>query len=134
MSKLNFRNKEVTGLFVNEPYNEPGKRNVYVCKEDIKTKQISDGWHSFADLYTHRMILTLALAKAHPDKVVKSKLHADNTMFDDSFIVYFNTPKGGYSYHYDLKYWDLFKDVKTVPNAPKYDGHKPEDIDRLLSL
>ena len=30
-------------------------------------------------------------------------------------------------------YWDIFK-VKELPNAPAYDGHKPEDIDRLFTL
>ena len=29
--------------------------------------------------------------------------------------------------------WDKFK-VKEIPNAPKWDGHMPKDITRLLSL
>ena len=32
-----------------------------------------------------------------------------------------------------LKYWDLF-DVKELNKAPEYDGHTPDDIDRLYSL
>lgn len=39
----------------------------------------------------------------------------------------------GNPYHYNLKYWDLFT-VKELPNAPEYDGHKPKDIDRLVSM
>ena len=54
-------------------------------------------------------------------------------MFYDSFIVGINTPEGQYTYHYNSKFWDEF-DVKELPNTPKYDGHQPSDISRLLSL
>jgi hypothetical protein len=43
------------------------------------------------------------------------------------------TPEGNYTYHYHKDYWDLFK-VKEFAFSPPYDGHKPEDITRLLSL
>lgn len=95
---------------------------------------ISDKWHTFDDLYYHRMILTLKIAEDHLDKVTRSWKHHDGTMFDDSFIVCFETPEGYYSYHYDSKDWDLFNKVKEVEFSPEYDGHKPEDVTRLLSL
>ena len=98
------------------------------------TKDISDKWHTFDELYYHRMILFLTIQKAHLDKSWKSKQHHDGTMFDDSFIVGVETPKGQYSYHYNLKYWDLFSDIKELDKAPEYDGHEPDDIDRLLDL
>lgn len=98
------------------------------------TKNISDKWHTFDELYYHRMILFLTIQLAHKDKSWKSKLHHDGTMFDDSFVVGINTPEGVYSYHYDLEYWDLFDEIKEVDRAPEYDGHTPSDIDRLLSL
>lgn len=79
------------------------------------------------------MILTLALMRQNKDKAWKSKQHHDGTMFEDSFICGIDTPKGQYSYHYDLEHWDLF-DVKELDKAPEYDGHKPEDVTRLLSL
>ena len=98
------------------------------------SKDISDKWHTFDELYYHRMILFLSLQLAHKDKAWRSKLHDDGTMFDDSFIVGIETPEGQYSYHYDLEFWDLFKDIKELEKAPKYDGHMPKDITRLLSL
>lgn len=110
--------------------------NAYILRAKelgFSTKNISDKWHTFGDLYHHRMILTLCLTKLLPEYSWKSKQHHDGTMFDDSFIVGFNTPQGQYSYHYDLKFWDMF-DVTELDKAPEYDGHKPEDIDRLLSL
>lgn len=98
------------------------------------TKGVSDKWHTFEELYYHRMILFLTIQLAHKDKSWKSKQHHDGTMFDDSFIVGVDTPEGQYSYHYNLKYWDLFKEIKELEKAPEYDGHKPKDIDRLLTL
>ena len=103
-------------------------------KHGFSTKDISDKWHTFDDLYYHRMMLTQALSVPLMDIAWKSKLHADGTMFEDSFIIGFSSEEhGDYTYHYDLKYWDLFT-VKEVPNAPEYDGHKPEDIGRLVSM
>jgi hypothetical protein len=63
----------------------------------------------------------------------KSLKHDDGTMYKDYFIVGVETPIGDYTYHYHKDYWFLFE-VKEVENAPKWDGHKPENIDRLLSL
>ena len=108
---------------------------VYELKgKQVSRNEITDGWHTFGELYYHRMILTLALAKSHLEHSWKSKEHHDGTMFDNSFIVGFTTPEGQYSYHYDLKYWKLFEDIKTLDKAPEYDGHQPKDIARLLSL
>lgn len=102
--------------------------------EGWSTKGISDKWHTFEELYYHRMILFLTIQKAYKGKSWKSKKHHDGTMFEDSFVVGIETPEGQYSYHYNLKYWDLFKDIKELDYAPEFDGHEPKDIDRLLSL
>lgn len=95
---------------------------------------IKDNYHSMSELYFHRMCLFAVLCKTFSDKSWKSKLHHDGTMFDGGyFIVGIETPKGQYSYHYSLKYWDLFE-CKILDKAPIYDGHEPSDIDRLFSL
>lgn len=96
-------------------------------------KAISDGHHTFRDLYFQRMFLTKIIAESYPNAAWKSKLHHDGTMFNGDFIVGFTTPAGQYSYHYKLEYWTMFN-ITELEHAPEYDGHKPEDIDRLLSL
>lgn len=101
---------------------------------DLSTKDISDGYHTFGDLYHHRAILFASLLSAHKDLAWKSWKHHDGTMFDGMFIVGIQTPDGQYSYHYNPEYWDVFKDIEVLDFAPEYDGHKPEDIGRLLSL
>lgn len=99
----------------------------------LSTKQISDGHHTFEELYYHRMVLFSIIINTYKDISWKSKLHDDGTMFDDMFIVGITTPDGEYTYHYHIEDYDKFK-VKELPRAPKYDGHKPEDITRLLSI
>jgi hypothetical protein len=95
--------------------------------------KISDGYHTFNELYYHRMILFSVICNHHKDIAWKSWKHADGTMFDDYFIVGITTPKGDYTYHYQKQYWNIF-DVKELEFAPEWDGHQPKDIDRLLSI
>ncbi|MES9681727.1 hypothetical protein ABWK22_02180 [Gottfriedia acidiceleris] len=96
-------------------------------------KDISDGHHTFGELYYHRMMLFNVICKVYKDKAWKSWKHDDGTMFNNSFIVGVDTPEGQYTYHYNEKYFDVF-DVKELEFAPKYDGHQPKDITRLLTL
>ena len=118
------------------------KGEFYPCKPDIfektysnadDTGSISDGYHTFDELYYHRMMLFAVICNTYKDKAWKSKLHADGTMYDNYFIVGIDTRQGQYSYHFDIKHWDMFN-VKELPNAPEWDGHNPEDIGRLCSL
>lgn len=101
--------------------------------EGVSRKDISDGYHTFDELYYHRMVLFSIILNQNPNISWKSKWHSDGTMYDNYFICGIETPKGQYTYHYDLKYWDKFK-VKELEYAPKWDGHKPTDIDRLYSI
>jgi len=101
--------------------------------DEVDKGSISDGYHTFNELYYHRMMLFSVICNTYSSLAWKSKLHADGTMFDDYFIVGILTPKGQYTYHYELKYWDLF-DVDELEKAPEWDGHQPKDVIRLLSL
>lgn len=94
---------------------------------------ISDGYHTFDELYFHRMMLFAVICHSHLDKAWKSWKHHDGSMYDDYFIVGITTMVGDYTYHYHKDYWNLFK-VKEYEFAPEWDGHQPEDITRLLTL
>ena len=95
--------------------------------------QVSDGYHTFNELYSHRMALFAVICNTYKEKAWKSWKHHDGTMYDDFFIVGISTPKGDYTYHYHKDNWGVFK-VKEIPNAPEWDGHKPSDIHRLFDL
>ncbi|WIE01439.1 hypothetical protein QN289_03525 [Latilactobacillus curvatus] len=102
------------------------------CKQ-LRTNDISDGSHTFGELYNHRMILFSLFLNEHPTISWKAKAHSDGSMYPGYFIVGINTPQGQYSYHYQLSDWDYFN-VPVLRHAPEYDGHKPSDIGRLLSV
>ncbi len=107
------------------------KVNVKDYFKTNQTEQVSDGYHTFEELYEHRMKLFTVICNTYTNEAWKSKLHYDGTMYDDYFIVGITIPNvGDYTYHYHMKYWDEFR-VKTLENAPKWDGHKPSDINRL---
>lgn len=101
------------------------------------TDNISDGYHTFGELYDHRRALTAALAKSHPDIAWRSKAHHpdDNPMFEGGyFIVGLSLPVGQVSYHYKLSHWDDFEGVPERDHAPEYDGHTPQlTVERLLA-
>lgn len=100
--------------------------------EDIGN--ISDGYHTYNELYHHRMILFSIICRQNKDKSWRSKLHADGTMFPNYFIVGIDTSEGQFSYHYHEENWSYFQGIGELDNAPPWDGHQSSDITRLLSL
>ena len=97
---------------------------------------LSDGYHTFDELYHHRAMLFTALClTTFKNCAWKSLLHNDpkEPMYNGMFIVGIDTPFGQASYHYDIDpYWAIFK-VKELDRAPKFDGHTPaEAIDRIF--
>ena len=96
---------------------------------------LSDGYHTFNELYHHRAVLFSVICNLLPDKAWKSKRHDTGDMYDGMFIVGIETTEGQATYHYDIyPYWDMFK-VKELEKAPKWDGHTPKDaIDRIAKI
>lgn len=105
----------------------------YKDAEEIRTKDISDGYHTFGQLYHDRAVLFAIICNTYKENAYKSKLHHDGTMFDDMFIVGVYTPEGHFTYHYHMEYWNMY-DVEELSKAPEWDGHTFEDIDRLFGL
>ena len=102
---------------------------------NLDISEFSDGFHTFNSLYHQRLILFATLVNTYPDFSWKTKRHNDGEeCFGGGwFLVGINTPKGQYSYHYELKDWDLFN-CKELDKAPEWDGHTDKDVERLLSL
>lgn len=97
--------------------------------------EISDGSHTFDELYFHRCILFSAVCKLSKYYSWRSQLHDDGTMYENYFIVGISTPKGDFSYHFHMKMWDYFEGVEILDRAPAWDGHTADDIvDRITSL
>ena len=116
------------------------------CKVEEKTKpkdmgEMSDGYHTFNELYEYRMLYNAALfnefAKQGLYDVHKSRKHSDGEYpFGDSnwFIVMAELPTGQISNHYEMKDWDKFQ-IPEKPLANKWDKHSPRDVaERLTSF
>lgn len=110
-------------------------KNTYVDSID----KISDGYHTFSELYRYRMLYNAALfnilAANEIAPVCKSYKHSDgeNCFGGGWFIVIANLPTGQISNHYENRYWDLFK-VPELNCAPEYDGHTPVEAANRLEL
>ena len=117
------------------------KQNCEVPQEwKQNTGRISDGYHTFDELYSHRTALLSALVRTLPKFAWKSRKHADGTMYDNMFIVGMNFPNGTITYHVEdyepngRSNWDIFP-CKELDRAPKWDGHTPEMVvDRLRHI
>lgn len=106
-----------------------------VDQKDLKLNMgnVSDGDHTFDELYFHRMTLFSVICHTYNEHAWKSKLHSDGTMYDGYFIVGIETPSGQFTYHCKLSWWSAFS-VKELDKAPEWDGHTSNDIKRLHSL
>jgi hypothetical protein len=94
---------------------------------------VSDGYHTFNELYAHRCSLFAALMLAYKDLSWISKLHDDGTMFDGWFIAGMNLPSGVITYHLPVdQFWDKVSGISELERAPLWDGHTPNDV--LLRL
>lgn len=99
--------------------------------------EVSDGYHTFNQLYHQRAVLFATIVNQNKDKSWKSFRHSDgNYCFDSNgewFIVGIDTPQGSYTYHYSKEYWNMF-DCEELEFGKEWDGHTEEDVTRLLSL
>ena len=98
-------------------------------------EDLSDGFHTFKQLYFQRMMLFAVIVKQNKDKAWKSLRHEDGELCFGGgwFIVGVDTPEGSYTYHYEAKYFDLF-DCDILDYSKHWDGHTEKDVMRLLSL
>jgi hypothetical protein len=103
-------------------------------QEETDMGEVSDGYHTFNELYYYRMLYNAAFFNLLPEEWVhKSKKHHDGEeCFGGGwFIVMANLPTGQISNHYELKYWDLFK-VPEKEIADEWDGHTPQEAAERL--
>lgn len=102
-----------------------------IDENDIEN--ISDGYHTFKELYDFRKLYNAAffneLSKNNVCKVHKSKRHSDGELCFGGgwFIVMAELSTGQISNHYELSDWNLFK-CKEQEFADEWDGHTPEDV------
>lgn len=109
--------------------------------DGVAAGDVSDGYHSFNELYEYRKVYNAALfnewARSGKFHVQKSLKHSDGELCFGGgwFIVVAETNHGQISNHYEVKDWDLFGCVSAVDIPMEYDGHSPKEaLDRLIKV
>lgn len=100
-----------------------------------------DGYHTFDELYEHRIRLYIELCKNIGKKVGWSNIwcsvkHSDGTTFGDWFVLGINKEKGKQiTYHLPARFWEEVAEfAEILEQAPEFDGHTSEDVLQRLSF
>lgn len=115
--------------------------------------EVSDGYHTFNELYEHRIVLFIAFCKQLNEKINadningvkmaeisgaiwRSKTHSDGSKWDGWFVLGINREKGiQITYHLPIEKWKETDFAETLDKAPEFDGHTPKDVlERLKDL
>lgn len=104
--------------------------------------KVRDGYHSFDELYEHRIVLYIALAlsiavsdhHSLSDAIWRSKKHSDETNWDGWFLLGIGIEWGSQiTYHLPMRFWNNCDFAHTFGRAPKFDGHTSQDVLKRIS-
>lgn len=119
------------------------KRGEYVKEIEVEDgTQVSDGYHTFDELYEHRFNLWIALCRVQAERyhrcddvVWRSKKNSDGTSYDGWFLLGMGYKPGEQiTYHLPLSRWDECGFAREL-DIPEFDGHTSADVlERLKRL
>jgi hypothetical protein len=133
----------------------PTRQHSMKCPKLHGKECTCDGYHTFDELYDHRVTLFITLcrilatdgahafAKNEPrdlywrnGAVWRSKLHHDGSFFPNWFIMGLRTDPGRQiTYHLPMARWEETEFAYTMEKAPFWDGHTSDDvIERLKNI
>ncbi|MGS7388643.1 WDGH domain-containing protein [Klebsiella pneumoniae] len=111
----------------------PSKVIAETAVEDITDKgEISDGYHTFNELYAHRVRLFSTLMRAFPEQSWWSFKHSTGEKWDGWVIAGIDTPDGAVTYHLPESEIPYLPDGSEIEFGKEWDGHAAEDV--LLRL
>ena len=106
--------------------------------EALESGCTCDGYHTFAELYEHRIALYISLCRqvsiwneSSPSEVWRSKKHSDGELaFGGTwFVLGINHKKGEQiTYHLPIERWDECAFAEELERAPEWDGHTSDDV------
>lgn len=109
----------------------------------VETNKISDGYHTFGELYEHRITLFIALCR-----IINSPEYYINKEKKGAYSVWRVDGKNGWfcmglglikgcqvTYHLPMSKWEECHFAAELEVIPLYDGHTSADVlERLKSL
>lgn len=115
--------------------------------KNLDSNLISDGYHTFGELYEHRITLWITVCRLvdrydmlqynGKKKCWRSELNSEGEKWDGWFLLglYQNIDGFGITYHLPMSKWDDCDFAEELEKAPKFDGHTSEDVlGRLRNL
>ncbi len=99
------------------------------------TGEVSDGYHTFDELYEHRHVLFMALMSQNKDISWMAERHDDGSFFEGWFVAGVNLPTGVVTYHLPDRLRDVIENlgIPVYRDAPKWDGHTSSDVVTRIS-
>lgn len=108
-------------------------------------KNVSDGYHTFSELYDQRSVLYLLLVKIYTseDYLINAWYKPDHyPNYDCVYLQRVNCDgeyidKSQVSFHVHIKYREMYEDAigKYTPGMhPEYDGHTKEEVLERLRM
>jgi hypothetical protein len=118
-----------------------GELNYLIKNNGIDTNGISDGYHTFGELYNHRIELWIAICRIlSRDEdgfdIWKSKKNSDGSEWEGWFLLGIGEMAGSQiTYHLPISKWDECEFAESLELPPIFDGHTSDDvIERLKTL
>jgi hypothetical protein len=117
-------------------------KECFAALDEAHNECTCDGYHTFEELYDHRITLFITLCRVYDDTHFpgdswRSKVHRDGSMYQGQFILGLFKEKGRQiTYHVPIERWKETEFVaETLGRTPEWDGHSSADvIDRLKQL
>jgi hypothetical protein len=110
-----------------DPRLESINRAIQLLPDDVKNK-ISDGYHTFGELYEHRCLLYILWINCLQNGTPwKSKKHSDGTSFDGWFVSGIELDGNQITYHLPLNLWNYLH-AEEIEKAVPFDGHTAQDV------
>lgn len=135
MTEVESKLDEIEKEIFNES-DEDGEREILIENNIRKMKEgkmgeVSDGDHTFNDLYNHRVVLYASLCNILSSSgkydVWKTRMHDDGSSYDGWFLVGVKLGSGEVSYHCEEKYFEFFH-CPEIEKAPPFDGYTADDV------
>jgi hypothetical protein len=112
--------------------------NELIKSSGIDTNNVSDGYHTFGELYEHRIELFITLCRVLQEiphmHIWCSKKQSDGQEFEGWFLLGIHRTQGDMiTYHLPIKDWERVCEFACVLDiAHPWDGHTSSDV--LLRL
>ena len=121
--------------------------NKLIKEENIDKSGISDGYHTFRELYSHRNTLFVVLCKeiyfnpayqqGQKANIWKTIYYSNGEEIEKSwFLMGIGYDSGEQiTYHLPMSYWTKAEFADTLDKAPPFDKHTSDDVlSRLFNL